>query len=68
MMPDLIENFADDDSYLSRPTSAELGDIKLEIHEVMVTGSHLLKGGDTLPVEPDKIHEPSKKAIGHRFG
>jgi hypothetical protein len=64
----LVENSADDDKYLSQPTSAELGDIRLEIKEVMVIGKSNFMGEQTLPAEPDKIHERSKKAIGHRFG
>lgn len=47
------------------PISAELGYIKLEIHEVMLVGETSYTGKRTLP-EPDKIHERSKKAVGHR--
>jgi hypothetical protein len=65
----LIENCADDDNYLSKPTSAELGDIKLQIYEITVTGSKPFTYENALPAsEPDKIHERSKKAIGHCFG
>jgi hypothetical protein len=61
-------NSADDDKYLSMPTSAELGEIKLMIFEAVIlgTGTKSFKRRQILP-EPDKVHERSKKAIGHRF-
>jgi hypothetical protein len=33
-----------------------------------VIGKGPFKGGQTLPFEPDKIHERSKKVTGLRFG
>jgi hypothetical protein len=60
---------ADDDAYLNIPTSPELGDIKLEIFEVKVQGKGRF---NPLPIPTsgtgtEKIHERSKKAVGHRI-
>ena len=59
----------DDDAYLHIPASPELGDIKLEIFQVRIGGRSLT---GPLPVVPktEKIHERSKKAVGHhiKFG
>ncbi|KAF9463931.1 hypothetical protein BDZ94DRAFT_1235798 [Collybia nuda] len=56
----------DDDAYLDIPTSSELGDIKLEIYEVQVEGKGDFNPSLVPASEADKIHERSKKAVGHR--
>jgi hypothetical protein len=58
----------DDDKYLNVPTS-ELGDIKLEIHEFKIKSvKHFQSKKYTpAPVMFEKIHERSKKAVGHRL-
>lgn len=61
-----LKLFADDDAFLNVPTSPELGDIKLEIFEVKVQGKGKF---NPLPIpasDDEKIHERSKKAVGHR--
>lgn len=62
-----IKFYIDDDAYLNHPTSPDLGDIKLDIVKAkIVTGQRgTLKHGINY-VEPGKIHERSKKAVGHR--
>jgi len=55
----------DDDAYLDTPTSPKLGDIELDIEEV-VLGNKRKPFLKNIP-EPSKVHERSKKALGHRF-
>ena len=59
-------NSSDDDKYLSMPTSPELGDIKLVIYEVAIIGRSTQPTRIPSLPESDKVHERSKKAIGHR--
>lgn len=56
----------DDDNYLNRATSAELGNIQLQIYQAIVTGTTGINTGIAYKA-PEKIHERSKKAIGHRI-
>ncbi|KAF5370435.1 hypothetical protein D9615_009733 [Tricholomella constricta] len=55
----------DDDQYLHNATSPELGEIKLVIERCEVAGKARNRGLRPF-VEPEKIHERSKKAFGHR--
>ncbi|RDB20256.1 hypothetical protein Hypma_012581 [Hypsizygus marmoreus] len=56
----------DDDAYLHNTGSSELGDIKLIINEVkFLARNRRAPRYKPLP-EPDKIHEKTKKAMGHR--
>ncbi|KAG6809877.1 hypothetical protein H0H92_014295 [Tricholoma furcatifolium] len=55
----------DDDRYLEDGVSPDLGQIKLAIHRVEVRSTDNVAKGTTYS-EPQKVHERSKKAMGHR--
>ncbi|RDB28686.1 hypothetical protein Hypma_014841 [Hypsizygus marmoreus] len=58
----------DDDAYLNLPTSSELGDIKLEVHEVAITGdSREATKVSTQPKVHQTLHERAKKGSMHCF-
>jgi len=61
-----IHFYVDDDKYLHTAVSPDLGEIKIEIYRCSVVSRTF--EGDFKPVTtgPDRIHERSKKAIGHR--
>ncbi|KAK7443240.1 hypothetical protein VKT23_015838 [Stygiomarasmius scandens] len=56
----------DDDVYLTE-TNAQLGEIKVELHESLNICPTSFKNQSRFS-EPGKVHERSKKAIGHQIG
>ncbi|TFK69682.1 hypothetical protein BDN72DRAFT_959377 [Pluteus cervinus] len=62
----------DDDSYLQHNQLENLGEIKISLYEVQVLGmtpgaAHASSTADSL-AENAKVHERSKKGLGHRVG
>lgn len=64
-LPALLTIIADDDEYLQQGTIAGLGDVKVAISYATL-GPSVNSNGNYIPI--GKIHERSKKAIGHKIG